>query len=111
MSNAIFHVPLAKNEPIKAYAPGSSDRDSLIQKYRELYNQDSIDVPMYIGGKEIRTSNKKPLTAPHDHAKILGYYNAGEASHVKDAIEAAMNARDELANLPWEDRPAVFLIF
>lgn len=109
MSNAIFHVPVAKNEPVKAYAPGSAERESLISKYHEFYNREAIDVPMYIGGKEVRTSNKKPLSAPHDHQKVLGHYNVGDASHVQQAIEAALEARTAWANLPWEERAAIFL--
>jgi len=109
MSNAIFHVPVAKNEPVKGYAPGSSERDSLISKYHEFYKREAIDVPMYIGGKEVRTSNKKPLSAPHDHQKVLGHYNVGDASHVQQAIDAALGARSAWANLPWEERAAIFL--
>jgi 1-pyrroline-5-carboxylate dehydrogenase len=109
MSNAIFQVPIAVNEPIKGYAPGSAERKSLLNKYQEMYNQAAIDVPMYIGGKEIRTTNKKPMTSPHDHQKVLGHYNVGDATHVQDAIDAALAAKDAWANLPWEDRAAVFL--
>ena len=109
MANAIFHVPVAKNEPVKAYAPGSAERESLLKKYKEMFDQSPIDVPLYIGGKEIRTANKKPLTAPHDHQKILGYYNVGDATHVEQAIDAALKAKAAWAALPWEERAAVFL--
>ena len=109
MSNALFQVPIAVNEPIKGYAPGSPERSSLIAKYKEMYNQSPIDVPMYIGGKEVRTENKKAMRPPHDHQKVLGFYNPGDASHVEQAIEAALNAREEWANLPWEQRASVFL--
>jgi 1-pyrroline-5-carboxylate dehydrogenase len=109
MSNAIFRVPIAVNEPIKGYAPGSAERKSLLNKYQEMYNQTAIDVPMYIGGKEIRTANKKPMTSPHDHQKVLGHYNVGDATHVQEAIDAALAAKDAWANLPWEERAAVFL--
>jgi 1-pyrroline-5-carboxylate dehydrogenase len=109
MSNAIFHVPIAKNEPVRAYAPGSAERESLLSKYQEMYNQTAIDIPMYIGGKEVRTTNKKPLSPPHEHSKILGHYNVGEAVHVEQAIEAALAARTKWAALPWEERAAIFL--
>lgn len=109
MSNAIFHVPVAVNEPVKGYSSGSSERDSLLKKYNQMYNQEAIDIPMYIGGKEIRTGNKKPLTSPHDHQKVLGHYNVGEAEHVHQAIDAALSARSAWANLPWEERAAIFL--
>jgi 1-pyrroline-5-carboxylate dehydrogenase len=109
MSNAIFQVPVAKNEPVKGYAPGSPERDSLLKKYNELYNQAPIDIPMYIGGKEVRTDNKKPMNPPHEHAKVLGHFNYGDASHVQQAIDAALAAKAEWANLPWEERAAIFL--
>ena len=109
MSNAIFNVPKAVNEPVRGYAPGSVERDNLLKKYNEMYNQEVIDVPMYIGGKEVRTANKKPLTAPHDHQKVLGHYNAGDATHVQEAIDSALAAKAAWANLPWEDRAAIFL--
>ena len=93
MSNAFFHVPVAKNEPVKAYAPGSAERTSLLAKYNEMYHQNPIDVPMYIGGEEVRTATKKPLTSPHDHQKVLGHFNIGEAKHVENAINAALAAK------------------
>ncbi len=109
MSNAIFNVPVAKNEPVKAYAPGSAERESLLAKYHSMYQQAPIDVPLYIGGKEVRTENKKPLTSPHDHQKVLGHYNVGTAEHVEQAIDAALKAKKDWANLPWEERAAIFL--
>ncbi len=109
MSNALFKVPQAINEPVKAYAPGSDDVNSLIAEYKRMYNQEPIDVPMHIGGKEVRTSTKKPMSPPHDHKKVVGHYNFGDASHVNQAIDAAMAAREDWANLPWEQRAAVFL--
>jgi 1-pyrroline-5-carboxylate dehydrogenase len=109
MSNAIFTVPVAKNEPVKAYAPGSQERESLIDKYKELYNQEPIDIPMYIGGKEIRTNNKKTISPPHDKNKTIGFFNYGESLHVEQAIEAALNAKEAWAALPWEQRAAIFL--
>ena len=109
MSNAIFQVPIAINEPVRSYAPDSAERTNLLRKYHEMYSQSEIDVPMYIGGEEVRTSSKKPLTAPHDHQKVLGHYNVGEAVHVQQAIDAALAAKEAWANLPWEDRAAIFL--
>ncbi|NQY68383.1 MAG: aldehyde dehydrogenase family protein, partial [Flavobacteriales bacterium] len=109
MSNALNKVPEAVNEPVRAYAPGSSEHTNLIDTYKRMYNQDPIDVPMYIGGKEVRTDNKMPMTPPHEHGKVLGHFNYGDASHVNDAIDAAMAAKEEWANLPWEHRAAIFL--
>lgn len=109
MSNAFFTVPKAINEPVKPYAPNTSEHTKLISKYKELMNQDPIDVPMYIGGKEVTTASKKEIRPPHDHQKVVGYYNLGTAQHVEDAIQAALNAREDWANLPWEQRASVFL--
>jgi len=109
MSNAFFKTPVAINEPVKSYAKGSEDRAGLLSCYNKMYSQQPIDVPMYIGAKEIRTSNKKPMSPPHEHQKVLGHFNFGDASHVTDAIDAAMAARSSWATLPWEDRAAIFL--
>jgi 1-pyrroline-5-carboxylate dehydrogenase len=109
MANAFFKVPVPVNEPVRAYVPGSADHKNLINKYNELYNQAAIDIPMYIGDQEVRTDNKRTMSPPHDHQKVLGQYNQGSAIHVEQAIEAAMKAREEWANTPWEQRAAVFL--
>ena len=109
MSNSISTVPVAVNEPVKAYAAGSPERESLLSTYKQMYNQAPIDIPMYIGAEKVFTSNKKSLTPPHEHSKVLGTYNQGDQSHVEKAIEAALNAKEAWANLPWEERAAVFL--
>jgi 1-pyrroline-5-carboxylate dehydrogenase len=109
MSNAFFAVPKAINEPVKSYAPGSPERESLLAKYNELYNQAPIDVPMYIGNQEVRTNDKRTLTPPHDHKKVLGHFSYGTKDHVKQAIDAALAAKKKWANLPWEDRASIFL--
>ena len=109
MANAHFKVPQAINEPINSYAPGTPERESLLAKYKEMYNQDPIDVPMYIGGEEVRTSNKMPLNPPHDHKKVLGHFNYGDKSHVEKAINAALKARKNWSKMNWEDRASIFL--
>ena len=109
MSNAFFKVPSAINEPVREYSPESAEKKSLINKYKEMYNQEPIDVPMYIGPHEVRTENKKTMSPPHDHKKVLGHFNYGTEKHVKDAINSALNARKKWANMPWEDRAAIFL--
>ena len=109
MSNAFFKVPSTINEPVRGYAPGSAEKESLINMYRKMYNQAPIDVPMYIGSEEVRTDTKKAMSPPHDHQKVLGHFNYGSSNHVKMAIDAAMKARNQWANLPWEDRAAIFL--
>ncbi|PKR81500.1 1-pyrroline-5-carboxylate dehydrogenase [Brumimicrobium salinarum] len=109
MANAHFKVPKAVNEPVNSYEPNSDAVKSLLGKYKEMNDQEPIEVPMYIGSKEVTTENKKPLTSPHDHQKVLGHYNYGEKKHVEEAIAAAMNAKEKWANLPWEERASIFL--
>lgn len=109
MSNAIFRVPVAKNEPVNSYSPGTPERDALLAKYEELYQQEPIDVPMYIGGEEIRTSDKRKLSPPHDHQKVLGHFNYGTKEHVSKAIDAALAAKLKWANLSWDQRASIFL--
>ncbi len=109
MSNALFQVPVAINEPVKPYGKDSKERDSLLKKYKEMLNQEPIDVPMYIGGEEIRTSDKRSISPPHDHKKVIGHYHFGDKSHVEKAINAALNAKEQWANLSWEHRASIFL--
>ena len=109
MANGQFQVPYPVNEPVQSYAPGSAEREEVLNTYRDLYNQVALDVPMFIGGKEVRTAKKMPMTPPHDHQHVLGHYNYGDATHVTAAIEAALAARSSWSALPWHERAAVFL--
>jgi 1-pyrroline-5-carboxylate dehydrogenase len=109
MANALFNVPKAINEPVKGYAPGSPEKNELIATYKQMLQQEPIDVPMYIGGKEVRTNDKKRMSPPHDHNVTLGHFNYGTAEHVQQAIDAAMAAKNDWANLPWEQRASIFL--
>ncbi|MBP5983670.1 MAG: L-glutamate gamma-semialdehyde dehydrogenase [Fluviicola sp.] len=109
MSNAFFVVPKPINEPVKAYAPGTAERDALIAEYNLLANQAPIEIPMYIGNEKVTTDKKVPMSPPHDHKKVLGHFNAGDSSHVEKAINAALAAKKDWANLPWEQRAAIFL--
>jgi len=108
MSNAIYKVPQAINEPILNYAPGSIERADLKKALAEARSKVK-DVPMYIGGKEIRTGKTKRLSPPHDHQHLLGNFHEGDASHVKMAIDAALSAKAAWASLDWEQRAAIFL--
>lgn len=108
MSTGFFSVPTPKNEPINSYAPNNKEREALIAKLTEMRSI-VADVPMYIGSEEVRTGNKQALTSPHDHQHILGYYHEGDATHVNQAIDSALTAREAWANLPWENRMAIFL--
>jgi 1-pyrroline-5-carboxylate dehydrogenase len=109
MPKGVFQVPTLVNEPVRTYAVGTQDRDALLQTYQSMYNQPAIEVPMYIGGAQVRTNDKRPMSPPHDHKKILGHYNYGDASHVKAAIDSALEAKQKWAALPWEHRAAIFL--
>lgn len=108
MPKGIYKLPFPKNEPINSYAPGTPERESLIAKYKEMKSQ-TIDVPMYINGEEVRTDDKRPMTSPHDHQHVLGHFNYGTAEHVKQAIEAALNAREKWMNMAWEHRASIFM--
>lgn len=109
MGNSIVQVPIAVNEPVRSYIPGSKERESLINKYKELYNQQPIDVPMYIGSEKVYSDEKVAMTPPHEHGKVIGYYNKGSKKHVEQAIEAALKAKSKWAAMPWEERAAIFL--
>lgn len=109
MPKGVFQVPLPVNEPVKGYAPGSAERASLSAMYKKMYNQEPIDVPMYIGSELIRTDEKLPLTSPQEHAKVLGYLNRGTKDHVIQAIDTALAAHERWSQLPWEHRAAIFL--
>ena len=109
MAHGTFQVPYPVNEPVLSYAPGSPEREELQSMYNQMYNQDAIDVPMYIGFEEVRTSDKRPMNPPHDHAKLLGHFNYGDASHVEAAIDAALEARTKWASCSFEERATIFL--
>lgn len=108
MLKGFFNVPKAVNEPVKSYAPNSPEKAAVLAAYRKMWNE-TIDLPMYIGGKEIRTGNTKTLSAPHDHKHIVGKYHLAEKSHVEAAIQNAMDSKEQWANLAWEQRAAIFL--
>jgi 1-pyrroline-5-carboxylate dehydrogenase len=108
MSNAYFKVPLPTNEPVKAYKPGSPEREELKKKINELKSK-QIEIPLIIGGEEIRTGNTEEIRIPHNHSNILGVYHKAGKKEVEMAIEAALEARKEWSLMPWEHRVSVFL--
>lgn len=108
MSKGFYNVPIAVNEPVKEYKVNSSERKELLAEYRKMYNT-TIDIPMYIGGKKVFTSDKRNLTPPHDHKHIIGNSNYGSGKDVQEAIDAAMFAREKWANMSWESRASIFL--
>ena len=108
MSKGVFNVPVATNEPVKSYKPGNTEREELLNTYQTMYNS-TIDVPLYIGGEKIHTSKKINMVPPHDHQHVLGQYSMATAEHVNMAIDAALEAREEWAAMPWHQRVAIFL--
>lgn len=108
MSIGNFRYPLPVNEPVLNYAPGSPERATLKKTLKELKDE-QIDVPMYIGGEEVRTGKTVSMHPPHERSHTLGHFHAGDASHVKQAIDAALKARESWANMSWESRAGIFL--
>lgn len=108
MSLGIFGYPLPTNEPVHSYAPGSPERAALKSTLAALKGERS-DVPMFIGGREVRTSKEVAMRPPHEIAHVLGHFHAGEAAHVEQAIEAALAAKPAWAALSWESRANIFL--
>ena len=108
MNFGYFSYPMPANEPVLSYAPGSIERKQLKKVLSELKNQQT-DVPMFIGGEEVRTGKKTALHPPHEIPHTLGYYHEGNEEHIHKAIDAALNAREAWANMPWEERAHIFL--
>ncbi|MDT0621232.1 L-glutamate gamma-semialdehyde dehydrogenase [Croceitalea vernalis] len=108
MGKGFFQVPTAINEPIKSYAPGSFEREAVLQQYKSYFNS-QVEVPLYIGGEEIETGETKPMSPPHDHKHVVGHYHTAEKSHIEKAISNCLESRKAWADLTWEQRAAIFL--
>ncbi len=108
MPKGFYNVPVAKNEPILTYAPGTPEREELQNMLSTLRLQE-VELPMIIGGKEVHTDRKIRMYPPHDIKHTLGYYNQGDATHVEMAIDAALAAKADWAALQWQHRAAIFL--
>lgn len=108
MPKGFFNVPVAVNEPVKSYAPGSPERKELKNMLTAL-RAVQVDIPMYIGGKEVRSGTTFKLSPPHDHKHVLGQYHKSDKSHVKQAIDAALAAKPAWEKLSWEHRASIFL--
>jgi 1-pyrroline-5-carboxylate dehydrogenase len=106
--NQIVKIPTAINEPVRAYAPGTAETQSLKSKVQEMKST-PVDIPMYIGGNKVYTDEKISMHPPHEISHNLGTYNKGTAQHVQDAIDAALAAKDAWAIMPWQARSAIFL--
>lgn len=108
MLKGFFNVPVAINEPVKSYTPGSPEKIAVKEAIKSLKSIEQ-DIPMYIGGKEVRTGKTVRLAPPHEHKHTLGYYHQGDKSHVKMAIDAALAAKPMWESLSWEHRASIFL--
>ena len=108
MLKGFFNVPKPVNEAVLSYVPGSSERTEVQDMLKKLRSQE-WDIPMVIGGQDIKTGDTRPINPPHDHQHLLGHYHNGDAGHVEQAIQASMNAKEDWENLSWQDRAAIFL--
>ena len=108
MPKGIYKVPVAVNEPIKSYAAGSPERKELQAMLRELRSK-KINIPMYIGDKEVESHVLVRLHPPHDHKHVLGHFHKSDKTHITQAIDAALAAKEKWANLSWEHRASIFL--
>ena len=104
--NRLVEIPI--NEPVLEYKSKSKEKIELKKKIQELKNKE-IDIPMYIGGNEIRTKNKIRISPPHDHNHTLGHYNKGDESHVKSAVKAALDAKENWNRMGSDKRAKIFI--
>ena len=108
MQNAKAIVPKPVNEPILSYAPGTPERTALKTRIQELKSQ-QFEVPLIIGGQQIKTGNMGEMRMPHNHKHVLGHYHMAGKKEVKMAIDAAMDAWETWSKMPWESRMAIFM--
>jgi 1-pyrroline-5-carboxylate dehydrogenase len=108
MPKGFYTVPVPVNEPVKSYAAGSPERIATQAMLKELRSKE-LDIPMYIGGKEVRSGEKIRLAPPHDHKHTLGYFHKSTKEHVSQAIDAALAAKPQWEALSWEHRASIFL--
>ena len=108
MSDAIYDVPFPQNEPIKGYAQGSPEKKELKAALKKMAGE-KIDIPLVIGGQEIRTGQLADCVMPHDHQHVLGRYHKAGPAEVQQAIDAAVAAQAHWQSFRWEERAAIFL--
>ncbi len=106
--NGFFKIPHAVNEPVQEFAPGSPERARLKAALSEARSE-VLDIPMYIGGSQVRTGQTVNIFPPHDLQHQIGFYHKGGREHVEMAIDAALAAKPAWENMPWEQRAAIFL--
>ncbi|MBN2731344.1 MAG: L-glutamate gamma-semialdehyde dehydrogenase [Balneolaceae bacterium] len=107
MSNAYFEIREPENEPVNSYAPGTPERKKLKDELKKL-SSETIDIPAIIGGKEVKTDRTVDVVVPHDHQQKLATLHLCGEKEVEQAIEASLEARDEWAAMPWQERVAIF---
>jgi len=107
-THAIFRAPEPYNEPVRSYAPGTPERDELRTRLRELESQ-HLDIPLVIGGEEVRTGDTFDAVEPHNRSHVLATVHKGGAPEVERAIGAARDAWHDWSRTPWEERAAVIL--
>lgn len=108
MQLGYFNYPLPANEPVLNYAPGSSERKSLKEALATLKKK-TLDIPMYINGKAVRTGKTMSIHPPHETKHVLGHFHVGTKLHVEKAIESALKVRENWSNMTWETRAHIFL--
>jgi 1-pyrroline-5-carboxylate dehydrogenase len=108
LMSGIFTLPIPKNEPVLSYAPGTPERAALKEALRSLKSQE-LDIPMIIGGQEVRTGQVVRIAPPHELSHTLGYFHKGGKEEVEQAIRAALNAKEAWENMAWEQRLSIFL--
>lgn len=108
MGKGFFNTPIAVNEPVKSYAPGTPEREEVLKTYKTYFNSQT-EVPLYINGKDVKTGKTQTMSPPHDHQHKVGEYHLAEKKHVEEAIATALEARKTWSQMPWEQRAAIFL--
>ncbi len=108
MNNYLYNFKDLKNEPVKSYAPGSEERKE-IKFWLNKLSSEKVDVPIIIGGKEIRTGNTADIVMPHNHKHVLGTYHKAGKEELLMAVDAAMEAKKKWSDMPWEHRAAIVL--
>ncbi|HAD34205.1 MAG TPA: 1-pyrroline-5-carboxylate dehydrogenase, partial [Chitinophagaceae bacterium] len=108
MSNAIFTPPIAINENVLSYAKGSKERAD-VKTALKTFKSTTVEYPMYIGGKPITSGKLGAMRPPHEHHHVLGHFHKGDASHVNNAIDAALQSKSNWELYTWEERAAIFL--
>ncbi|MDR2389763.1 MAG: aldehyde dehydrogenase family protein, partial [Tannerellaceae bacterium] len=108
MNNAVFKFAKPGNEPVKTYAPGTADKTLLKNALQQL-SSETWDIPLVIGGKEIRTGNTGQVVMPHNHQHVLAHYHKAGEKEVQQAIDAAMKAHRQWSELPWVERASVMM--